>query len=209
MTQALRLERIVRADIHLMRLLKALRVLNLPQWRVAAGCICQTVWNSLTDRPQGTGINDYDVIYFDGDDLSPEAELAVQGSVRGAFESSSIPADVRNQARVHVWFKDSYGISYAPLSSADEAITRYSTVAHSVGVRLSNDDRLDIFAPFGLDDIFAMIVRPNHVLPNKIVYERKAARAKAVWPELAVIPWNRQLEMNATTMDERITPKRK
>jgi hypothetical protein len=41
-----------------------------------------------------------------------------------------------------------------------------------------------------LDDIFAMIVRPNHILPNKIVYERKAARAKAVWPELTVIPWN-------------------
>jgi hypothetical protein len=173
-----------------MRLLNVLRGLELPQWRVAAGCICQTVWNSLTARPQGTGINDYDVIYFDGDDLSPEAERAVQGSVRRACDSSTIPLDVWNQARVHLWFRDSYGISYAPLSSADEAITRYSSVAHSVGVRLSNDDRLDVCAPFGLDDIFAMIVRPNRVLRNKPAYEKKAARAKSLWPELTVVPWD-------------------
>ena len=114
----------------------------------------------------------------------------MQGSVRGAFTCSSIPVDVRNQARVHLWFKDSYGISYAPLSFADEAITRYSSVAHAVGVCLTDDDRLDVFAPFGLDDIFAMVVRPNYVLPNKGIYERKAARAKAIWPELTVIPWD-------------------
>ena len=50
-----RLECIVRGDIHLMQLLEAARGLNLPQWRVVAGCIYQTVWNTLTGRPRGTG----------------------------------------------------------------------------------------------------------------------------------------------------------
>ena len=39
-------------------------------------------------------------------------------------------------------------------------------------------------------DIFDMIVRPNRVLPNKATHEKKAARARAIWPELRVIPWD-------------------
>lgn len=185
-----RLECIIRADSDLMQLLNVLTGLDLPQWRMAAGCIYQTVWNTLTDRSQGTGINDYDVIYFDGDDLSQETEKALEGSVRRAVSTSHVLAEVRNQARVHFWFQDSYGICYPPLASADESITKYPSSTHAVGVRLTDDDRLDIFAPFGLDDIFAMIVRPNYVLPNKAIYERKAARAKTLWPELTVIPWD-------------------
>jgi uncharacterized protein len=55
------LERIVRSDVHLMRLLVAARDLDLPQHRIVAGCIYQTVWNVLTGRPPGTGLHDYDL----------------------------------------------------------------------------------------------------------------------------------------------------
>jgi hypothetical protein len=89
-----------------MRLLNVLRGLDLPQWRVAAGCIYQTVWNALTDRPQGTGINDYDVIYFDGDDLSRKTEIAVEGSVRSGVPTAPLRPRCAT-ARVHFWFKDS------------------------------------------------------------------------------------------------------
>jgi hypothetical protein len=43
--------------------------------------------------------------------------------------------------------------------------------------------QFDVFAPFGLEDIFAMVIRPNYALPNRETHERKAARAKSVWPE--------------------------
>ena len=51
-----RFETIIRADPDLMRLLDRLRSLALPQWRLVAGCLYQTVWNVITDRPRGTGI---------------------------------------------------------------------------------------------------------------------------------------------------------
>jgi uncharacterized protein len=184
------LERIIRADPHLMQLLHVAREADLPQWRVVAGCIYQTVWNSLTGRPPGTGINDYDLIYFDEADLSQEAEAAIESRIRSKLPVLPAPVEVRNQARVHLWFEDWFGIAYPPLSSADEGITRYASATHAVGVRLTQDDHLEIFAPFGLDDIFGMIVRPNYVLPNKATHERKAARAQAIWPELRVIPWD-------------------
>ncbi len=185
-----RLERIIRADTHVMQLLKAARAADLPQWRVVAGCIYQTVWNSLTGRPAGTGINDYDLLYFDSADLSEESETAAQSRIHARLPSFPAPIEVCNQARVPLWFEGYFGVPYPPLSSADEALTRYASTTHAVGVRLTHDDRLDVFAPFGLDDIFEMIVRPNYALPNKATHEKKAARARAIWPELQVIPWS-------------------
>jgi hypothetical protein len=32
---------------------------------------------------------------------------------------------------------------------------------------MKEDDRMDIFAPYGLEDIFSMVIRPNYELPNK------------------------------------------
>jgi len=84
--QQRRFELIIRADPELMRLLSVLRELALPQWRLVAGCLYQTVWNVLTERPRGTGINDYDVIYFDDCDLSWSAEDAVIRRVAAATE---------------------------------------------------------------------------------------------------------------------------
>jgi hypothetical protein len=183
------LEHIIRADARLMQLLHAARNERLPQWRVVAGGIYQTVWNSLTARKPGTGIHDYDVIYFDDVDLSVETESAIENRLRAALQGFPAPIEVRNQARVHLWFEEHFGIPYPPLSSADQSLTRYASSTHAVGVRLTSDDRLDVVAPFGLDDIFSMTVRPNYALPNKATHDNKAARALAVWPELRVIPW--------------------
>lgn len=185
-----KLEGLVRADTHLMQLLNVAREADLPQWRVTAGCVYQTVWNALTGRPPGTGIKDYDLIYFDATDLSQETEAATESLIRGKLANFPVPIEVCNQARVHLWFEDFFGIAYPPLSSADEALTRYASTTHAVGLRLLPDDRLDIYAPFGLEDIFAMVLRPNYALPNKATHERKAARAKTLWPELTVIPWD-------------------
>lgn len=183
------LECIVRTDTQLVQLLNTGREVNLPQWRLVAGCIYQTVWNRLTGRPPGTGINDYDLIYFDDSNLSKEAELEAEQGVRERLPDLPGPVEVRNQARVHSWFQDYFGIPYPPLSCADEAITRYASKTHAVGIRLTADGLLDVYAPFGLEDIFAMIVRPNYTLPNKPTYDRKAARVKAIWPELTVLDW--------------------
>jgi hypothetical protein len=172
-----------------MRLLKAGRDANLPQWRLVAGCIYQTVWNKLTGRQSGTGISDYDLIYFDDREVSKAAEIVAERQVRELLPDLPAPVEVRNQARVHLWFEDYFGIPYPPLSCADDAIDRYASKTHAVGIRLTEDGLLDVYSPFGLEDIFAMIVRPNYALPNKLTHDRKAGRAKAIWPELTVLAW--------------------
>lgn len=184
-----RFEAIVRADTDLMRLLERLRRLALPQWRLVAGCLYQTVWNVLTGRPRGTGIKDYDLIYFDASDLSWEAEDAVIRRVAAATNDCVGPVEVRNQARVHLWFADRFGSPYPRLGSADESLGYYAAIVHAVGVRLEDDGRFDVVAPFGLEDMFAMAIRPNRRLANAESYARKAASAKAIWPEVCTEPW--------------------
>src|SRR5579864_5795930 len=148
-TLASRFAAIIAADRDLMALFAALRPLRLPQWRLTAGCLYQTVWKVLTGRPRGTGIKDYDLIYFDPADLSWEAEDRVIRAVAAATAGCVGPVEARNQARVHLWFEDRFGAAYPPLSGADEALGRYASVAHAVGIRLKDDGGLDIAAPFG------------------------------------------------------------
>jgi len=182
-----RLVGIVRADPGLMHVLKTVRDQDLPDWRVFSGAVYQSVWNVLTGRPAGYGVRDYDVGYYDPD-TSWDSEDAVIKRVASAFaEPFRGKVEVRNQARVPIWFPAHFGEAYDPLSGTDEALARFVAPAFAVGVRLEADDRISVAAPFGLEDIFALILRPN---PNRGVAKdwlRVVERARARWPELTIM----------------------
>ncbi len=186
------LEEILKQDELLWPSLTLVRDLGLPDWYIASGAIYQTVWNALSGKPAGYGLKDIDLIYFDGADLSWEAEDAVIKRATAAFEAAPVatPVEVRNQARVHLWFEQRFGAPYSPLGNSVESLTRYASTTHAVGARLEADGTLTIEAPFGLEDVFEMVLRPNPHLDNKGTYDEKAARCQDLWPEVRVIPWN-------------------
>lgn len=183
------LEDIIRSEPVLMAVLEGLRALELPDPLLASGAIYNTVWNVLTGRPALTGIKDADVVYFDGDDLSYAAEDAVIRRAAACFEGLPIPVEVRNQARVHLWFPQKFGTPYPQLRSSAEMMLNFASKTHAVAARLEADDSMSIFSPFGLDDIFAFRVTPNPALDNRRTHQEKAARNKAIWPELTIVPW--------------------
>lgn len=183
------LELLLRTDLPLMRVLRGARRLALPDWRLASGAIYQTVWNALTGRAPGHGIKDYDLLYFDGTDTGYEAEDREIARGGALFADAPVPVEIRNQARVHLWFQARFGRAYPKLRCTDEALLNYASKTHAVAVRLENDDRLSIVAPFGLADVFAMRLVPNPVLDNAETYAKKAARMSAAWPEIEVVPW--------------------
>jgi hypothetical protein len=182
-----RLEGVVRASPSLMQVLETARELDLPDWLIFSGAVYQRVLNQLTGRGADYGIHDYDLGYFDPADISYEAEDAVIRRVAAAFESPlKEMVEVRNQARVHLWFEGKFGEPYAPLTRTAEALTRFVCPLFAVGVRLEADDRLLIEAPFGLEDLFAMTLRRNPRRPTN-GFPRTAASATARWPELFVV----------------------
>lgn len=185
--QQARLAEIVRASPTLMRVLATLRTLDLPDWRVFSGAVYQTAWNALTGRDPDYGIKDYDVGYFDPD-TSWDAEDVFIKRVAAAFEEPLRgQVEVRNQARVHLWFEQRFGEPYAPLGSADAALERFVCPVFAVGVRLEPDDTISIAAPFGLDDVFDMTLRPNPLRPQARGWDRVTASALARWPEARII----------------------
>jgi uncharacterized protein len=158
---------IVRGVPSLMHVLATVRALDLPDWLIMSGAIYQRVLNSLTRRVPEYGVRDYDLGYFDASDISYEAEDVIIRRVAAALDEPLKSAvEVRNQARVHVWFESHFGEPYMPLSCTAQALERFVSPMFAVGVRLDDDDRLHVAAPFGLADLFALRLRPNPLRPS-------------------------------------------
>jgi uncharacterized protein len=162
---------------------------DLPGWYVAAGCLYQTVWNVLSDRPAGQGIKDYDLIYHDPADLSWEAEDVVIRAGEELFGDLPVPVEIRNEARVHLWYQEKFGVACVPYDSTEAAIDTFPGMACCVGVRTDVDGRWSVYAPYGLADVFNRVVRPNPVQTTREVYEAKAERWRSQWPDLTVMAW--------------------
>jgi hypothetical protein len=188
-TQRGALEAIIRQQPVLMTVLNGLRDLALPDHLLVAGAIYNQVWNHLTGRPDMTWVNDIDVFYFDDSDIGWDAEDRIIKACDARFAGLGLPVQVRNQARVHLWYEAKFGSPFSPLTSSAQMLGRYASKTHAVGARLDTADKMEIIAPFGLDDLFSFRMVPNPVLDNRISHTRKGERAKAIWPELTVIPW--------------------
>lgn len=182
-----RLETILRASPSLMTVMETARDLALPDWLIFSGALYQRVLNHLTGRPEDYGIKDYDLGYFDLD-TSYEAEDAVIRQVAASFNPPlDAMVEVRNQARVHIWFQMKFGEEYAPLGSTEEALERFVSPLFAVGARLEPAGDMTIIAPFGLEDLFDMRLRPN---PRRITagFARTSAAIQARWPEVKIEP---------------------
>jgi len=160
--------------------------LALPDAWIVAGCLTQSVWNGLTRRSVTHGISDYDIFYFDPD-TSWEAEDAVIGRVQARLGHLGVKIEVRNQARVHLWYPAKHGLPYPALSRATDGIDRFLTANTQVGIRRTADG-YQVYAPKGFDDIADMIVRSNRTANFSAAnYTAKAARWQALWPEITVL----------------------
>ncbi|HVV39982.1 MAG TPA: nucleotidyltransferase family protein [Nitrobacter sp.] len=167
--------------------LERLPALALPDCWLVSGALFQTVWNARTNRRPDHGIRDYDIFYFDPD-VSWEAEDAAIKRAAALFADLGIAVELRNQARVHLWYEQKFGKPYPRLARATDGIDRFLMHNAQVGIR-ANRDETEVYAPRGFDDIFNMIVRPNRTpnfLPDR--YMEKALRWKEHWPELTILP---------------------
>jgi uncharacterized protein len=178
--------------------------LGIPDAWLVAGSLFQTVCNVHTGRAPDYGIRDYDIFYFDPD-TSWEAEDAVIRRAADVFSGTGAAVEIRNQARVHLWYPGKFGVAYPPLHCATDAIDRFLSVAVKIGIRPAQGGGAisgggldaargcgadyDVYAPNGLDDLWTLTVRPNRCANfSARLYDAKAAAWKARWPELTILP---------------------
>ena len=166
--------------------------LELPNWYLGAGIIAQTVWNKRHGFDLNTGIKDADLIYFDTDTSYKKEDAFIAAGAK-TFSDISIPVEIRNQARVHLWYREHFGYNIEPYMSSEDAIDTWPTTATSVGIRLDNPGGLCVYAPFGVDDLMSMTVRANKRQVTEEIYLHKTNRWREVWPNLKIISWNEQV----------------
>ena len=160
----------------------------LPDAWLVAGCIAQTIWNLACGQPAELGIKDVDLIYFDEQELSLGAEAGHERRLRDLFGHLAIKLDVKNEARVHLWYQERFGYAIERYRSGADAIATFPTTATAVGVRRILGE-FECFAPFGLDDLFGLVVRPNKRQITRPIYEAKVERRRSIWPGLSILPW--------------------
>lgn len=180
---------IVLTDPTVAAVLERAPALGVTDWWLTAGVLFQTVWNAVTGRRRGTGIRDADFFYFDAD-TSWEAEDAVIRAGAELFADLPVPVEIRNEARVHLWYADRFGTPAAPFRDCADAIDSFAAVCCCYGITAGEDGGVRVYAPHGYDDLFSLTVRPNPRLAPRHVYETKTARWQQQWPELAVLPWD-------------------
>jgi len=165
--------------------------LKVSNWYLGAGGIVQTVWNVKHGFDPENGIKDYDLVYYDADDVSYEAEDIFIQKGKELFKDIPVLVEIRNQARVHLWYEKHFGRPIDQYRSVEEAISTWPTTATSVGVR-KIDGQYHVYTPFGLDDLLDMIVRANKTLITEKIYQDKVDRWIKNWPNLKVVPWDQK-----------------
>ncbi len=164
-------------------ILRRLPELELDQAYLTAGCLFQAVWNHQSGAPPEARVRDYDIFYFDPEDLSYEAEDAVIRRAELLLADLGVTVEIRNQARVHLWYEQRFGSPCPKLRSSKDGIGRFLVECTCVGIEAASGA---LHAPFGLDDLWQGRLRQNSRTPNPALFAAKAADYQARWPFLTI-----------------------
>ena len=150
----------IQLNTDLMKILIIIRNLGLKDSWLAAGSIRNFIWNLLSDKSPFERETDVDVIFFDPD-ISYEETVSLEKKLREDFPQYQW--ELKNQVYMH-----QHSPHTVPYTSSRDAMSKYPERCTAVGLRLNEDSTLELFAPYGLEDILNFQVHPTpHFLENE------------------------------------------
>lgn len=161
------------------------RSLGLNAWCIGAGAVRNPVWDHLHHIPGAGSASDVDLVYFDPQ-VPPSEDHALQA--RLSVLLPGVSWDVTNQAHVHLWYEQAFGKPVGAVTSLEEGLATWPETATCVGLSLRADDALDVIAPHGLEDLFALRLRHNPLRVDRDIFiERITTKGWLQrWPQLRV-----------------------
>lgn len=166
----------------IVELLGSVAALELPDAWIGAGLVRNAVWDRLHNYdPACSEVTDVDVVYFDAGNTPLARDLAIEARLRERLPD--VPWEVRNQARMHEQNGDS------PYRNTQDAIRCWPETATAIAARIK-DSRIEVIAPYGVDDLVGLIVRPTPVFAKKQDLYRRRLAAKdwaSRWPKLMFV----------------------
>lgn len=147
------LQRVLAEDPVRMAALSAVQALDLPDGWIGAGFVRDAVWDHLHGYGHQPIAGDVDVVWFDREQCDPEYDRALEDQLR--HRAPTFNWSVKNQARMHQHNGN------PPYDSTGNALRYWPETATAVAVRLRDRAFIDTLAPWGLEDLFELRLRPT------------------------------------------------
>jgi hypothetical protein len=146
---------------------------------IGAGFVRDAVWDALSGAtPAIRATSDIDLVHHD-----PAGDAAADARIKAALRAArGRPWSVVNQARMAA------RNGHAPYADLADALAHWPETATAVAARIARGG-IEVLAPHGLDDLFAMRVRPTpaHAADPAAVRARLASKGwSARWPGLRI-----------------------
>jgi len=175
---------IIQKDVWMLKILKAVEKLNLPDCWVCAGFIRNKVWDVVHNYSERTYLNDIDVIYFDPSNYSEDVEKKLESDLLKMMPDE--PWSVKNQARMHIKNHSK------PYTSSKDGLAHFPEIPTAIGAKITNG-KIQILAPYGVHSLFSKKVEPTpyFALDKKLhtIYQQriKTKKWKQIWPDLLIL----------------------
>jgi len=149
---------------------------------IGAGFVRNAVWDHLSGQNTEAVLPaDLDVVFHDPGIATAEQDAAIEAAL--SMAAPDLPWSVRNQARMH----ERNG--HDPYRDVSDALAHWAETAAAIAARLGPQG-IEILAPFGVEDVLEMIIRPTPAFRTKpeVVRARMEAKGwRTRWPKLHVI----------------------
>ncbi len=158
------LERHILADKNILVILDIMDRLNLSDCWLCAGTIRNFIWNQYSFDEE----TDVDLVFFD-ENISYEETMEIESDLYQNYPAYRW--ELKNQVYMHI-----HSPNTKPYQSSRDAIEKFPERCTAIGICRTERNKLEIFAPFGLDDIYAYQVRATpHFLadPNRMELYRQ------------------------------------
>ncbi|BBA91738.1 hypothetical protein SR187_0455 [Streptococcus ruminantium] len=164
----------------ILAILEIIAELNLADCWLCAGTIRNFVWNQYSfDRD-----TDVDVVFFD-EQISYEETLVLESHLRKNYPEYRW--EVKNQVYMHI-----HSPNTPPYKSSKDAIEKFPERCTAIGLRLVEDGQLEVYSPFGVEDMYNYLVRPTphfKIDPERMLLYRARITKKNwsdKWPTLTI-----------------------
>lgn len=176
-----KLIKIIKSDKWMIETLKTVRDLELKDCWIGAGFVRNKIWDEKHGKNR-TELNDIDVIYFDKSNSNQDHDIQIEAKLRKI--NPKLNWSVKNQSRMHI------RNGHEQYTSCLDAISRWPETATSIAVRINFNNEIEYIAPYGLEDLFNLLVVPT---PNFDLTIYKQRIKKKNWQKI----WN-LLEIKTT-----------
>ena len=161
--------RLIQSDTEMMEIIKTADTLNLPDWWICAGFLRSKIWDTIHGFNERTRIPDVDVIYYDHANIDESLEKELENVLKDMMPS--VPWSVKNQARMHTINNS------LPYVSSEDAISKFPETVTALGITLNQNKQLVFSAPWGLDDVINLDVKPTPFYTESkeraVIYEKR------------------------------------